>query len=126
VPALALIFLIAVAYWPAVHGGFLFDDDTILTNNPLVHAADGLQRIWLTTQAIDYWPVTNTSFWLEWRLWGLNPVGYHVTNVVLHACSALLLWAILRQVGVPGSSRGSRSARTRWRCSGAFSRSPRS
>jgi tetratricopeptide (TPR) repeat protein len=103
VPALALIFLIAVAYWPAVHGGFLFDDDTILTNNPLVHAADGLQRIWLTTQAIDYWPVTNTSFWLEWRLWGLNPVGYHVTNVVLHACSALLLWAILRQVGVPGS-----------------------
>jgi tetratricopeptide (TPR) repeat protein len=103
VPAAALLVLIAAAYWPALHGGFLFDDDTILTKNPLVHAADGLQRIWFTTQAIDYWPVTNTSFWLEWRLWGLNPAGYHVTNVVLHAFNALLLWAILRQIGVPGA-----------------------
>jgi Flp pilus assembly protein TadD len=91
------------AYWPALTGGFIWDDDALLTLNPLVKAADGLYRIWFTTDAIDYWPVTNSSFWLEWRMWGTRAAGYHVTNLLLHLCSALLFWRILRQLSVPGA-----------------------
>lgn len=62
-----LIVLTCVAYLPALHGDFIFDDEALVTNNSLVKAPDGLQRIWFTNEAIDYWPMTNTSFWIEWR-----------------------------------------------------------
>jgi tetratricopeptide (TPR) repeat protein len=92
-----------LAYWPAVHGAFLFDDDAMVIASALVKASDGLWRMWFTTEALDYWPVTNSSLWIEWRLWGEDPTGYHITNVVLHACSALLLWRILRLLSIPGA-----------------------
>ncbi len=97
-----LVAATVLVYAPALHGSFLFDDDSLLTNSAIVKAADGLRRIWLTTEPLDYWPLTNSSFWIEWRLWGMNPVGYHVTNVVLHIGSALLLWAVLRRLSIPG------------------------
>jgi tetratricopeptide (TPR) repeat protein len=92
-----------LVYWPALTGGFVWDDDTLLTDSRLVKAADGLRRIWLTTEPLDYWPLTNTSFWLEWRVWGLHSTGYHVTNLLLHVASGLLIWAILRQLALPGA-----------------------
>jgi protein O-mannosyl-transferase len=97
--ALAII----VAYWPALNGGFIFDDDVLLVNNKLIQAPDGLYRIWFTSEPIDYWPVTNTAFWIEWRLWGWNTTGYHVVNLVLHIANALLVWLILRKLAIPGS-----------------------
>ncbi len=100
----ALIALVAcVVYWPSLTGGFLWDDDVLLTGNALVKSADGLYRMWFTTEAVDYWPLTNSSFWLEWRLWGMNPIGYHVTNLILHVASATLAWAILRRLQIPGA-----------------------
>ena len=59
--------------------------------------------MWFTTDPADYWPVANSSLWLEWRLWGMNTTGYHVTNLVLHWIAALLIWAILRRLKVPGA-----------------------
>ncbi len=64
---------IFVAYYPALHGGFILDDDRLLTENILVQAPDGLARMWFTTEPADYWPVANSSLWLEWRLWGKDP-----------------------------------------------------
>src|SRR5205085_1992364 len=55
------------------------------------------------TEPLDYWPMTNSSFWLEWRLWGMHASGYHVTNLLLHIGSAMLLWAILRRLAIPGA-----------------------
>ncbi len=102
----AIIIIVAIiAYFPSLSGGFLLDDE-FLTNNSLIKAADGLYRFWCTTEAQDYWPVTNTTFWIEWRLWGMNPTGYHVTNLILHIIEALLIWIILRKLSIPGAFLG--------------------
>jgi protein O-mannosyl-transferase len=96
----AAVFL---AYGPSMTGGFILDDNRLLWENDLVKASDGLHRYWCTSEADDFWPVTNTSLWIEWRLWGISPTGYHVTNLILHIIESLLIWIILRKLSIPGS-----------------------
>ena len=91
------------AFLPVLDAGFIWDDDVYLTRNALIRAKDGLQRIWLTTEAKDYYPLTYTSFWIQWRLWGEDPTPYHVLNVVQHALASLLLWRTLAAARIPGA-----------------------
>ena len=92
-----------LAYLPSLNGGFIFDDKILLTENPLIKASDGLFRLWCTREGPDYWPVTYTTFWLEWRLWGMHSLGYHAVNVVLHIFCCFLIWVILRKLSLPGA-----------------------
>jgi tetratricopeptide (TPR) repeat protein len=101
--ALLLVSATIIAYSPVWHAGFVWDDRTFVVDNPLIHRADGLYRFWFTTQPEDYYPVTSTMWWLEWRVWGANPVGYHVVNVLLHSFSAVILWRMLERLNVPGA-----------------------
>jgi Flp pilus assembly protein TadD len=91
-----------VAYVPAMRGGFVWNDQErgSLTRN-IVLEENGLYRVWFTTESVNYWPVVWTSYWLEHQLWGLNPTGYHVVNVALHALCALLIWRILLRLNIP-------------------------
>jgi len=91
------------AYHPAWHGGFIWDDLTHVEHNPLLSEPDGLKRIWFSLEAPQYYPLVFTSFRLERALWGLDVTGYHFVNLLLHSCSALLLWRLLRRLAVPGA-----------------------
>lgn len=97
-----IVLLACMVYLAALHGGFVLDDE-LLTQNKLIKSSDGMHRLWFTTEPTDYWPVTSTSFWLEWRLWGDKPTGYHVANLALHIIDSLLLWLLLRRLAIPGA-----------------------
>ena len=93
-----------LAYRPAWHGGFLWDDDAYVANNELLTAPDGLRRIWFSFDSpSQYFPLVYTTFRIERALWGLNPAGYHVVNVLLHVANALLVWRLLARLRVPGA-----------------------
>jgi len=99
-----LVALTLVAYRPALDAGFVWDDDDYVTENAALRSADGLRRIWLDYGATpQYYPMVHTSYWLEYRLWGLEPAGYHAVNLLLHAFGALLLWRLLAALGLPGA-----------------------
>jgi tetratricopeptide (TPR) repeat protein len=98
-----LVLIGLVAYLPMLQNGFVWDDDTFLTKNPLIKAPGGLFRFWFSTQPSDYWPVTSSTLWLEWRFWGMHAAGYHATNLALHLAEGLMLWTILRRLRVPGA-----------------------
>jgi tetratricopeptide (TPR) repeat protein len=99
-----LVVLAVIAYVPALRAGFVWDDvQTYVVENPLIQRADGLARIWTTRQATDFYPLTFTTWWVEWHLWGAHPAGYHLVNILLHAASALLLWRVLGRLRLPGA-----------------------
>lgn len=101
--ALPLLVGTLTAYWPAFHSGIIWDDRSFILDNVLIHRADGLWRFWFSTRPVDYDPVTSTMWWLEWRLWGDNPLGYHAVNVLVHAADVLLVWRLLARLAVPGA-----------------------
>jgi len=100
-------FLVAVtmiAFQPVWHAGFIWDDDLYVTANPLLTAPEGLRRIWFSLDSpSQYFPLTYTSFYMERGLWGLNPTGYHLVNLLLHSANALLVWRVLAGLRVPGA-----------------------
>ncbi len=98
-----LVVLVLVVYLPAFGGGWLWDDDVLITANPLVTEARGLWGIWFHNTSPDYFPVTLTSCWIEYRLWGDWAPGYHAVNIVWHAANTVLVWRILVRLGVPGA-----------------------
>jgi tetratricopeptide (TPR) repeat protein len=103
-PCLLISIVTFIAYQPVWHAGFIWDDDEYVTSNFALHTLHGLQKIWFEPGAVaQYYPLTFTSFWVEYHLWGLNPLGYHLINVLLHALNAILLWLILRKLGVRGA-----------------------
>ena len=104
---LALGLLVVVSYLPAMlWGGFVWDDNICIKVDP-VRDVSGLWQIWFSPSAIDgeghYWPLGYTTFWLEHKLWGFDPTGYHIVNVLLHLANTLLLWHLLRRLTVPGA-----------------------
>jgi hypothetical protein len=102
--SLLIVVFTLIAYMPAMLGRFIWDDDTYVTNNPTLTEAHGLSRIWLEPRSTpQYYPLTFTTFYFEHRLWGFEPLGYHAVNVLLHAANAVMLWFVLRRLGVPGS-----------------------
>ena len=101
--ALALPFAALAAYWPALMGGFVWDDDGHVTR-PELRPLHGLWRIWTEPGATQqYYPVLHSAFWAEQRLWGDSALGYHLVNVLLHLLGCLLLYKVLRRLAVPGA-----------------------
>jgi tetratricopeptide (TPR) repeat protein len=99
-----MVALTIAGYLPALNGGFIWDDDIYVTNNPLLTAPDGLQRIWFSLESpSQYFPLVYTTFRVERGLWGLNPTGYHWVNLLLHIANALLVWRLLWRLKVPGA-----------------------
>src|SRR5215475_4021608 len=102
--ALVLPAVSILVYLPAWNGGFVWDDDVYITNNELLTGPDGLRRIWFSLDSpSQYFPLVYTTFRTEHALWGLNPTGYHWVNLVLHISNALLVWAVLARLKIPGA-----------------------
>jgi protein O-mannosyl-transferase len=98
-----ILCLTFAAYGPVVHAGWVWDDDSWITENPAVQDPHGLHAIWTSVPRMQYYPLTFTTFWVEHRLHGFEPLGYHLANVFLHAANAFLVGLILSSLGVPGA-----------------------
>jgi protein O-mannosyl-transferase len=106
VMALAVAGAALLVYIPAYGGEWSWDDDASVYSNPRVTQPGGLGRIWLTTEDQDYWPLTRTTFRAEYEIFKEDPAGYHAVNIVLHALAAVLVFLVLRRLGVPGAAWG--------------------
>lgn len=103
----AIPLLAAAAYVPALQNDWVYCDDVLyVLENPAVTETARFWENWSGARELSqYYPLTFSSYWLEYRLWGHWPTGYVLTNFALHAINALLVYALARAVGagVPGA-----------------------
>lgn len=99
----ALFGAVFLAYQPAWNGGLLWDDAAHLTRADL-RSWRGLWRIWVEPGATQqYYPLLHSAFWLQHRLWGDWPAGYHLVSLGLHFAAAALAALALRRLSIPGA-----------------------
>jgi tetratricopeptide (TPR) repeat protein len=99
---LLLAVITLALYWPATHFDFVnYDDPDYVTNNPQVqHGIRGSSIAWAftTDHASNWHPLTWISHMADCTIYGLNPRGHHLTNLLFHAINVVLLFLLLWQL----------------------------
>ncbi len=99
-----LLVLLAVAsHLPALSGQLIWDDRYLAQENPFIKSPIFIlevfrHHLFLDSLSPHYRPVQNLSYMWDYFLWNTNPYGYHLTNVLLHATSGLLIYFLLRRL----------------------------
>ena len=101
--ATAIVLALVAVYSPSWHAGFVWDDEQLVTRNPLLQNVSGLIEIWSGGRTADYFPIANTVFWIEWYVFGNNSFGFHLVNILFQAADALLVWLVLFRLKIPGA-----------------------
>ena len=104
VEILASVLLLAVTVIPLAqvvgHDFVNYDDNVYVTENFLIQTPLDLDNVWTAltqTKRSGHWhPLTWISLSLDYNIYGLNPLGFHLTNLILHSLNVLLLFAVLR------------------------------
>lgn len=110
-----IILLTVVAFLPALRNNFvMWDDDDNFLNNPYYRGLGWprLAWMWTTSHMGHYIPLTWMTLGLDYTLWGMNPAGYHATNLLLHTANALLVFFFtvrMLALALPGEAREPRA-----------------
>jgi len=105
-PVVAACLLLAISsfwvYWPVTTHSFLnYDDQEYVTENPHVQSGLSLQNVvWSLTEvhSANWHPLTWISHMLDVQLFGLDPGMHHLTNLIFHVLSTLLLFFVFRRM----------------------------
>src|SRR3989337_1076851 len=101
-----IILFIFIVYSNSLQCSFVWDDVILIVENPTIKNFTVLKHIFsrdffdIYGDAIDfkygYWrPVITLSYMVDYSIWGLNPAGFHLTNIILHIINCLLIYFIL-------------------------------
>jgi protein O-mannosyl-transferase len=106
--------LAVVCFLPALSGEFLnWDDNVNFLDNPAYRGVGWPQIRWALTSVLfgHYIPLTRLSWNLNFALGGMDPFGYHLANLLLHAVNAVLCYYVARRLLAAVVSVGSQKAR---------------
>jgi len=97
---LGLALVTLLSFLPAIRNGFVWDDFSNLVANPAYRGLGGEQLRWILTaiHVGHYVPVTWLSFAVDHALWGMDPFGYHLSSLVLHAANVVFFAAVAERL----------------------------
>lgn len=92
---LLITVLVLAVYGNTLNHGFVWDDINIIVDHPLLDSIQNIPKLFISEDVADvptgyYRPITYVSFALERAIWGLNPLGFNITNLILHLIAVLL------------------------------------
>jgi protein O-mannosyl-transferase len=90
-------------HFPSLQGQLIWDDEYLIRENPLTKSPLLIfetfrHHLFLDSSSSHYRPVQNISYCLDYLVWKGNLYGYHITNILLHVGSAILLYFLLRRI----------------------------
>jgi hypothetical protein len=104
-----------IVFSPALRNGFVnWDDLENIVENPNFRGFSWSHLRWMftTLHMGHYQPLSWLTFSFDYRLWGMNPLGYHLTNIILHSANAVLFYLVtlrLLAIAVPLSNAAARN-----------------
>src|SRR3989339_1903591 len=94
-----IIIITFFTYFNSLQNEFInyWDDNTYITGNDLIKTLNfsNLKLIFSSFFFTEYYPINLLSYAIDYHFWGLNPLGYHITNVFLHSLNAILIFKII-------------------------------
>ncbi len=101
---------VVICYFPTFTGEFLLDDHVLIRNNPFIAERQSFQQYLSQEDGIldpneweeefhtgYYRPLINLTYFIDYTIWGMNPVGFRISNLVFHLLACCVLYAILMQ-----------------------------
>jgi len=102
--AIVILGVTCVSFLPAVNNDFIptWDDQEYVTENPLIRSLsmDNIGKMFTTQTGSNYVPLPLLTYAVEYSIWGLNPVPYHITNILLHLLCTLLVFLLLQRLNL--------------------------
>ena len=101
---LLLPFVISIiVYLNCLQNSFVYDDDTTIINNYFIRHWSNLPdlftiKYFVLSAELTYRPVVTLSYFIDYTFWHLNPLGYHLTNILLHSLNSVLIFIFGFQV----------------------------
>ena len=98
--AATVAILTLVVFLPSLRGQFVnYDDDVNFLDNPNYRGLGPEQLKWMFTDLVSLWmPLTWLTLGLDYVIWGMNPVGYHLTNILFHGANAFLFFLLIERL----------------------------
>ncbi len=102
-----LIFYLIIAlfsfaiYANSLKNDFVFDDESVVQTNLSIQSLSNIPKYFSAEEGFHkvigryYRPIVSTTYALDYAIWGLNPLGFHLTNIIFNLICSLILFAIL-------------------------------
>jgi len=97
---LIIILVAYLVFYNSLSNDFVFDDESVIVNNASIQSMDNIQKFFTADEGFHkvigryYRPLVSTSYAIDYSIWGLNSYGFHLTNIIIHIISCLLLFKI--------------------------------
>jgi len=100
-----LCLLVILVYSRALGNGFILDDETLILNNPVIRNTNSVSSLFnlsLYDSPKTYRPMQVLSYMIDYKIWGLNAFGFHLSNIILHSLNCILIYFILAALSTAG------------------------
>ncbi|CAG0943025.1 TPR repeat-containing protein YrrB [Candidatus Brocadiaceae bacterium] len=98
-----IIFISVLLYINSLSNTFVYDDVYIITENYLIKSLGNLPKLFqqnylLLSGELSYRPVVTLTYFIDYAIWNLNPLGYHLTNIILHTVNVFLFYCLITNI----------------------------
>jgi protein O-mannosyl-transferase len=107
IPLLAILLVSSAVYFNALFGGFVYDDNSQIVENPWIRDISNIptiffKSVWSFQPGLStsnyYRPLMHIVYMLNYHLFGLNPWGFHLVNILFHCGASVLVFLIIRRL----------------------------